>query len=468
MKTNSIHHAFILGLSIIVLSACGGSMVKSKTKPASKLELYEVEPSANELTPSEPTLTPAERLNQTRQKLGMCLVKESIGRFFERSASLKIEDSPAEAEKVKALYAGEEHPSISPYNQKYYPDNAMFRRSPRGALNVFLYCLSSADVRPETPSYDELPYHSGYRTLVALLKMLDGPSFYLKRDGEAFKTYGVLKIAPINPEAVYFLRGFIPKADSKIYGIPVSAFYKLALERYMRVYAEIYLSLMSGKEISNELKAYQSAAKSNINGVAFLARYKGEKYMKRFAHLVAKHYGKDSFYELPDAYGFWMRRHLDESAAHFWSAILDIMSTFDPSGLASLKKKYRKAKVSWEIKPGPSFPNKLSEKQLYSKPKPKPSLIRTTTRPASGKLIDPVQSRPKAAKQSTKSVPLKSSAKVKKANQAVKKSVKTTSKKNVKSTAKKKSVKKKAKKSVKKAKKNGKKKVKSVKKQAKK
>ena len=177
----------------------------------------------------------------------------------------------------------------------------MFRRSPRGALNVLLACLRGIDVRPEAPSYDELPYHSGYRALIALLTMLDGPPLYLATESEPFKTYGALKIAPVNPEAVYFLRGFIPQADATIYGLPVGAFYTLALERYVRVYAEIYLSLMSGKEIESELKAYQNAAKSNIHGVAFLERYKGEKYMKRFAHLVAKHYGKDSFYELPDA-----------------------------------------------------------------------------------------------------------------------------------------------------------------------
>ena len=47
------------------------------------------------------------------------------------------------------------------------------------------------------------------------------------------------------------------------------------------------------------------------------------------------------------AFGFWLRRTVDNTEGELWIGLRKLMRLYDPEWLATAKKRYPKASVNW-------------------------------------------------------------------------------------------------------------------------
>lgn len=164
---------------------------------------------------------------------------------------------------------------------------------------------------------------------------------------EAFTRLEVLvdprgKFRSFNPELIRWgHENLIPPPDMDINGLSARDRYHAQFTRLFRLMTEAYLTLNSAMAYQSEWQAYRQAVDGGTDGLAYLD--------KRFANELPDYAiaADGTAMTVPMAFGFWLRRGIDNTEAELWIGLRKVLRLYDPEWYAAVKKRYPKARIDW-------------------------------------------------------------------------------------------------------------------------
>jgi hypothetical protein len=186
-----------------------------------------------------------------------------------------------------------------------------------------------------------LLYYSGFIRCLGLELDMDSSDFYdtsplEKASGVSFaRKKGQFLFA--NPALIrWATANLVPEPSFEVDGVKAGKIYSVVFQRFARVMAETYVSL--GKDF--DYREEQFLYMKNIMGEPGMEAvdYLDKRFAGRFTHYEYG-YGKFTALSVPMAYGFWIRRGIDGTDAPLWSALREILDTYDRGFLRKLEKK---------------------------------------------------------------------------------------------------------------------------------
>lgn len=145
-----------------------------------------------------------------------------------------------------------------------------------------------------------------------------------------------------NPELIRWgHENLIPPPDTMLGDLSARDRYHAQFSRFFRLMTESYLTLHSSMKITDEVAAYRGAIDGGTDGLRYLEkRYAGD-----LADLAIP--ADMTALTVPMAFGFWLRRSIDNTADELWIGLRKVMRLYDPEWYARVQKRYSKAAVNW-------------------------------------------------------------------------------------------------------------------------
>jgi hypothetical protein len=150
------------------------------------------------------------------------------------------------------------------------------------------------------------------------------------------------KFRSFNPDIIRWgHENLIPSPDMMIDGLSARDRYHGQFTRFFRLMTESYLTLMSTMAYQAEQSAYRQAVEQGTDGLDYLE--------KRFAAELPDHEisADGTAMTVPMAFGFWLRRGLDNTDGELWIGLRKVLELYDPEWYAAVEKKYPKAGVTY-------------------------------------------------------------------------------------------------------------------------
>lgn len=133
----------------------------------------------------------------------------------------------------------------------------------------------------------------------------------------------------------------IPPPDAMIGELTARDRYHAQLSRFFRLMTESYLTLRSSMKLDAEIDAYKAAVAGGADGLDYLEK----RFANRLPDLAIPADG--TALTVPMAFGFWLRRAIDDTSDELWIGLRKVMRLYDPEWYAAVQKRYPKAAVNW-------------------------------------------------------------------------------------------------------------------------
>lgn len=150
------------------------------------------------------------------------------------------------------------------------------------------------------------------------------------------------KFRQFNPDLIRWgHENLIPPPDMDINGLSARDRYHAQFTRLFRLMTEAYLTLNSTMAYQAEWEAYRQAVDGGTDGLDYLTTQFG-------TALPDYNLAPDgTAMTVPMAFGFWLRRGIDNTEGELWIGLRKVLRLYDPEWYAQVKKRYPKAKVDW-------------------------------------------------------------------------------------------------------------------------